>query len=155
MKEIGKKIAALRNELRRLISCRPITFNKVNCLNSSGVYAILENNEIIYIGKTTRYGKKRLREMASDYRSHTLNRKRMIELLNKEYELNLMVLKNDDKDKLINNGTLTRNQFENIQKAVNKTIKDEFHIKFLELGGREMTDLEHFAIGVLSPKYNS
>ncbi len=154
MNEIEKKITTLRDGLRKLLSCKPITFNNVKCLNSSGVYAVLRNNKIIYVGKTTRYGKKRLREMTGDYRSHSLNRKLMTELLNKNYRLDLMRLKNNDKGKLIRSKKLTKKQFESTQKEVNKQIKEEVQIKFIEASGREMTNLEHFAIGVLDPRYN-
>jgi hypothetical protein len=154
MNKIKMQTKRLTKLLKRLLNSESIHFDQVKCLNSSGVYAVLKNKKVIYIGKTTRYGKKRLREMTGDYISHSLNRKLMTELLNKNYKLNLARLRNDDKETLIKEKKLSGAQFEATQKEVNKKIKAEFQIKFIEVSGREMTNLEHFTIGVLSPKYN-
>lgn len=154
MTNINKRIRLLRKQLKSLLNSKSISFENVKNIQSSGVYVVLCNKGLLYVGKTTREGRKRLREMASDFRSHTLNRKLTKELLNREYGLQLKRLRNDDKGALISSKKVTEKQFAKAQKEVNSTIKS-MRIKFIEASERNLTDVEHFAIAVLSPKYNS
>ena len=114
---------------------------------------VYSDDVVVYAGKTTRSGKIRLREMAADYRSHTLNRRLMLAELNNRYGLNRAALENSAKKELIASGVITKEQFKAAQRSVNNTVRGAFRFKFLE-EEKELDSLEHFAIAVLRPLYN-
>lgn len=114
---------------------------------------VYSDNVVVYVGKTMRSGKIRLREMASDYRSHTLNRRLMLAELNTRFKLDRAALENSAKKELIASGVITKEQFKAAQKIVNNTVRGAFRFKFLE-EEKELDSLEHFAIAVLRPLYN-
>jgi len=154
MSEIKPRVTLLTKKLRELLNLESISFNKLTSLKSPGVYVLFDGDTPIYAGKTTRKGKKRLREMAADFRSHTLNRKMLIEQLNAKHDMNISKLSNTrHKEKLISNGKITKEKFQDAQSQVNEEIRKK-KIKFLEADPSEIDSIEHFVIGVLSPRYN-
>jgi hypothetical protein len=72
---IGKRTDLLYSHLLSALQGQDYKFAELNKLATKGLYVIYEAEEVIYIGTTNRTGNVRLREMTSDYRSHTLNRK--------------------------------------------------------------------------------
>jgi hypothetical protein len=154
MTNVEDRIGFLREELHRALAAPIIMFHSVCDINSQGLYLIYQNEKIIYIGKTSRFGKTRLRELASDFRSHTLNKKLLSEHL-RSSGIEIGVMTKESKLQLINDGIVTLDEFKEHQTQVNNKIKSEFKFRFFSVGNeKELTDLEHFAISVFSPRYN-
>ena len=152
--EIDKRIENLKTELTKAISSQLLTFEQTKKISECGIYMIYSNGNLIYIGKTNRNGKIRLRELGADYRSHTLNRKLLRELICETLKTDLPPLRKDSKQKLISNGILSEETFIELQKRVNEKIKNEFLFRFHVTKQEEVIELEHFAIAVCKPKMN-
>ena len=153
---IEEKINKLKGQLKQLLNSDLRTFDNLKTLTSKGVYAIYENKEFfpIYLGKTTRKGKNRIREIAGNYDSHVLNKKLLIKRLNEKYNLNLKRLDLKGKGELIKNEKVSEERFINTQKEINEYVKANLRVKFIELSKEEIIPFEHFAIGVLNPDCN-
>ena len=123
-------------------------------IEKPGLYMVIEGDEVIYIGKTGRTGNIRLTEMATDYRSHTLNRKLLKIHLERALGQSLVAFNKDTKKNMIESNTLQKEQFILGQKAVNQIVTSLLKYKFYEIPLEELTSLEHFAIAILKPKYN-
>lgn len=155
MQAVELEIGRLRADLINVLSSPLLTYDQTKDISTCGVYFIYKGSEIIYVGKTGRTGKVRLRELAVDYRSHTLNKKMLRLLL-------MTVFKTDDypsirknhKKELIDSGKLTEERFVQIQAKVNNMIKGELMFKFHPISSEEVTAFEHFSIAVLNPKMN-
>ena len=153
---IEEKINKLKGQLKQLLNSDLRTFDNLKTLTSKGVYAIYENKEFfpIYLGKTGREGKNRIREIAGNYDSHVLNKKLLIKRLNEKYNLNLKRLDLKGKGELIKNEKVSEERFINTQKEINEYVKANLRVKFIELSKKEIIPFEHFAIGVLNPDCN-
>jgi hypothetical protein len=81
---ISKNIENLTYRLRCILESPTKTFDEINSLNKCGIYLIFDESELLYLGMTKRKGKNRLREMTTDYRSHTFNNKLLAELFRNE-----------------------------------------------------------------------
>jgi len=121
--------------------------------NKPGIYIVYDGKNPIYVGRTSRTGRIRLSEMVSDYRSHTLNRKLMKEKINNDLKLGIKSLKNDTKEELIQQGKISRSDFEAIQRDVNTKIKNMFKFLFIPCEN-ELIRMEHWLIALLNPQYN-
>lgn len=152
--DIKNQTKGLERKLKDVLNSELKGFGEIKDLNKSGVYLIFKGREIIYVGKTKREGKKRLREMGSDFRSHTFNRKLLKEYLNKNYNLNLNSLPNNKKKELSSKKILKEDEFKKAQQEINNYIKKELKFKFIELEDGGLITFEHFAIAVLKPYYN-
>jgi len=137
------KIKKLTDLLDKLLSSEFRNFQKRGKLDFSGVYAIYKGKKIIYIGSSKNI-KKRIQELLADYRSHTLHRKLLCE-------------------KFFGNfGGGTRKRLDKIYKTLPKSKKEyaknffrkRCKFKLLEVKNEKAKYLEHFAIGVLNPRYN-
>ncbi len=149
---IEQRIHWLNNQLDIALNSRLLTFEELMKINEMGIYIVFNADDILYVGKTERAGKIRLRELVSDFRSHTFNKKMLIEHF---YSLgyNIPRLNRNSKTKLIEDLILDVEQFKAAQKAVNAQIK-ELKFKFHETRNVELTNIEHFAISVLKPLFN-
>jgi len=143
----------LLDKLRIVLDSRLLTYSDLRGVTDRGIYLVYGDNIVVYVGKTTRSGRIRLREMASDYRSHTLNRKLMLAELNTRFRLGRTTLKNSAKKELVASGLMTEDQFKSTQRIVNNTVREVFRFKFIG-EEEELDSLEHFAIAVLRPLYN-
>lgn len=152
--EVEKRIEHLKNELTKAISSPLLTFEQTKKILECGIYMIYSNDNVIYIGKTNRNGKTRLRELGADYRSHTLNRKLLRELISETLKTDFPPLRKDTKHKLISGGILSEEQFIGLQKRVNEQVKNEFRFRFYATESDRVIELEHFAISVFNPKMN-
>ena len=124
-------------------------------LKSCGIYIVYnEHEEIIYIGKTGRDGKTRLRELTSDYRSHTFNKKLLREKLIDFLQNTDLRLTNRTKEQLIVEEIISEQNFLTLQKEVNEIIKTQYKFRFYEVKESELTETEHFFIAVVNPKFN-
>lgn len=144
----------LLSKLNDATSSPLLDYGQVKKINICGLYIIYEGDQIIYVGKTDRNGKIRLRELATDYRSHTLNRKLFHLVLNAHLKLELPPLNKESKKQLISNGIISENDFINLQSQINFKIKNHLRFKFYHIEGKDLLRLEHFAIAVLNPKMN-
>ena len=152
--KIEKSIEYLTRELQNALSKEFLNFEQTKQISDFGIYLIFQNEKVIYVGKTNRSGKTRLRELASDYRSHTLNKKILQILLSKVLKVEFPPLKKETKRQLIDDGILSEEQFKNLQSKVNKLIKSDLRFKFYPTKLDEIIQIEHFAIAVLNPKMN-
>ncbi|MBU4501612.1 MAG: hypothetical protein KKA79_03410 [Nanoarchaeota archaeon] len=148
------QIKKLERKLQDVLKSELKDFSEIKGLNKSGLYLIFEGTEIIYVGKTEREGKMRLREMVSDYRSHTFNKKLLKKHLEKKYEFELKSLKKDSKKELISQGILNEDEFKKAQRKINNYIKEKLKFKFIEIEDDDLISIEHFAIAILKPIYN-
>jgi len=151
---INDRIEHLKSELNKAISSELMTYEKTKQITTSGIYLIYNKSEVIYVGKTNRNGKTRLRELASDYRSHTLNRKIFRSLLSTVLKYDFPPLNKETKHRLISGGILSEQAFLKLQAKVNDMIKTELRFRFYSIESDKITELEHFAISVLNPKMN-
>lgn len=151
---INDRIEHLRDELVNALVSKKISYSETLNLHGKGIYVVYENDEIIYVGKTSRTGKVRLRELASDYRSHTLNRKLLAKYIDKKTGLKNSTLNKDSKRRLIDNGILSEEEFVSTQSMVNRLIRSELMFQFHTVDEVDLNSMEHFAIAVLNPRMN-
>lgn len=151
---IPPRIQFLQGQLQLALAQPTMKFDAISTLNAQGLYIIFHGEIIIYIGKTGRNGKIRLREMTSDYRSHTLNRKLLKEHFEKVLGLTLEKFNQKTKENLITEAILNLEQFIEGQRQINNFIRSELGFKFYEFENPELASLEHFAISIFNPKYN-
>ncbi len=144
----------LIKRLNEAISTDYLNYDQVKNLDSCGLYISHQDDQIIYIGKTDRNGKVRLRELASDYRSHTLNRKLLHLLLNTHLQQELPPLNKESKHRLISGGIISETDFITLQAQITYQIKNHLKFQFYHIEGKDLLRLEHFAIAVLNPKMN-
>ncbi len=149
---IEQRIEWLKRELDQAINSTFLNYSDLMTINEMGVYIVMNDDEILYVGKTTRAGKIRLRELAADFRSHTFNKKMLVEHF---YKLgyNIPRLNKTTKNKLIESSIMDLKQFQEAQKNVNANIK-ELKFKFHATRNVELDNIEHFAISVLKPLFN-
>jgi len=130
-----------------------LSYDQICLANTAGLYLIFDESDILYVGKTNRTGKIRIKELTSDFRSHTFNKK-MLSKRFKDLGFVFKVLKNETKQKWINEGLLSDTEFKAHQKEVNQNMAN-FKFKFFqEVDERALICLEHFAIAILNPIYN-
>ena len=134
-----------------------LTYSQMLDNSCNGLYFIFKQSELIYIGKTNREGKKRIRELGSDFRSHTLNRKLLAEELNLLFQSGeqRFVLKNNTKKYLIDSGKLSVEEFSEIQIKVQNVIKQQLRFKFYNFDEINLERMECFLIGFMNPTYNN
>jgi hypothetical protein len=154
MVDIEERISVLTDELRKALNSKIMTFDQTKDAISCGIYLVYLDDKIIYVGKTSRTGKIRLRELASDYRSHTLNRKLLRLFINKELNVNLSPLTNSSKQKMIKDGIVSNKDFLIFQNTVNYFIKNELRFKYWITDPDKVSALEHFAISIFNPEFN-
>lgn len=116
---IQPRIEVLEGHLILALAKPTKKFDEISELKAQGLYIIFHGEIIIYIGKTSRNGKIRLREMTSDYRSHTLNRKLLKEYFENKQGLTLGKFNQKTKEFLIAETILTHEQFLEGQKHIN------------------------------------
>jgi hypothetical protein len=126
-----------------------LTYSQMLDNSCNGLYFIFKQSELIYIGKTNREGKKRIRELGSDFRSHTLNRKLLAE------ELNLLFPSGEPRFVLIDSGKLSVEEFSEIQIKVQNVIKQQLRFKFYNFDEINLERMECFLIGFMNPTYNN
>jgi GIY-YIG catalytic domain len=149
------RIKTLTDNFNEALNSKLLNFEESKELKSCGIYIVYnEEEEIIYIGKTGRDGKTRLRELASDYRSHTFNKKLLKEKLDSFLETNGLRLTNKTKEQLIVGETISRQGFSDLQKEVNEVIKKRYKFRFYEVEASKLTETEHFFIAVVNPRFN-
>jgi len=154
LNHIHTRVHFLVGQLKLALAEPTNKFNEISDLRKQGLYIIYQEESIIYIGKTGRNGKIRLREMTSDYRSHTLNRKLLKEHFEKKHGLTLEKFNQKTKENLITQTILTLEQFKEGQRHINNYIRSELGFKFYEFENPELASLEHFAIAIFNPIYN-
>jgi hypothetical protein len=151
---IQQRIIFLQEHLDTALATATKKFTEISELKKQGLYIIFKGDNIIYIGKTTRNGKTRLREMTSDYRSHTFNRKLLKEHFENKLGQTLSKFNKETKNALVAEAILTLEEFMDGQQSVNNYIRTELGFKFYEFENPELLSLEHFAISIFNPKYN-
>lgn len=151
---IGSGCQELLLKLKHAADSQTLTFDQICKVDKQGLYMIFNKEGMLYIGKTNRTGKVRMRELAADFRSHTFNRKLLAKRF-RDLGIIVEVLKRETKKEMIRNGILTNDDFKSHQAEVNKYIKGSLSFKFFCVEDeRQLIRLEHYAIGVLSPIYN-
>ena len=134
---------------------QPFTnFSALSSQKKPGLYIVNLGSQVIYIGKTTRSGKIRMREMAADFRSHTLNRKLLTSEL-KNVGIELKALNSKSKQSLIELNQLSEYDFKSLQEKVNQKVRSEMSFRFYPVHDQSfLTRLEHYAISILNPSLN-
>lgn len=145
----------LIKDLHNVEDSKTIGYNEAKLMNTQCVYIVKNSvDEIVYVGRTGRTGKLRLREMGTDFRSHTLNRKLLKSKLNSLLENTLDTLQNSTKNELICHNRLTLPEFQEAQQYVNKQIKDTCKFILYQVDQERLNEVEHFFISVFKPRYN-
>ena len=157
----------LNSRLLKLLDSDMIRFgsDELKALRGKiGVYSIWKNAEVIYVGKTIRQDLKiRITEILADFRTHSLNKKLLLEMLLAKYgdklkEKDVELRKRFDTEELkafIAKEIFTEQEFSGLKADLREEIKSKLMIKCLPLEEpQEVTSLEHFAIAILKPKYN-
>ena len=145
-------IRELTKLLEQALKSKPSSFKNMTKFNKSGVYFIYRNNTVLYVGKTNRTGKQRLGELKHHYRSHTFNKKLLLERLNNKYHFNIEYLSDKIVTETINTNKEKKCLFDKERIAVKEYIKNKLKYKFMPTNN--LHALEHFSIGVIGPKYN-
>lgn len=148
-----EKIKLLSERLDKLLRSNSMNFDEIKKIDEKGVYAIYNRKGLIYIGKSKKRGvKNRMSELIGDFRSHTLNRKTLFPLLRSDLRWDVDNMKKKEVYSRID--SMGKEEREKLQIKVNNLIKEGFKIKFIPLQDKEIESFEHFAIGVMSPKFN-
>ncbi|GAA0524763.1 hypothetical protein [Chitinophaga japonensis] len=155
---INERINWLNNHLLQALNSPTLLYNDVLTVKSDGLYIIFKEpdsstREYLYVGQTSRKGKIRMRELASDFRSHTFNKK-LLEQRFREIGMQIGVLSNKVKAEWIKSGIISEEDFRTHQRYVNSLIKTSLKFKFYEYKYTDILSLEHFATAVLHPFYN-
>ncbi len=144
----------LTRQLQQALDSRALTYAEIARRKEQGLYLIAGQKSIIYVGKTTRSGQLRMRELAADFRSHTLNRKLLSEHL-RTVGLEVTGLTTGIKQQWIAAAVLTEEEFREHQATINTLIRTQLSFRFLPVtDSAALGRLEHFAIAVLDPFYN-
>ncbi len=151
---LDERLRKLSEELSAMLGSELLTYEQTKQLTSSGIYLVYRGDEVIYVGKTTRNGKTRLREMAADYRSHTLNRKLLRRMLNEKLKVNIPPMRKTTKKKLVEDGIISEEQFRLMQGKVNGFVKEVLKFRYYAISEDRLPELEHFAIALLNPEMN-
>ncbi len=150
-----KELETLKSDLQKVSNLNSINFGEAKMNEKPCIYIVIdEQDTVIYIGKTSRTGKLRLREMGADFRSHTLNRKLLKIKINKKIKPELKSLTNYSKKQLIESGIVKESKFKESQREVNERIKQKFMFKILPIRKERLTQVEHFLIAIYNPKFN-
>jgi hypothetical protein len=128
--------------LDELLRVKPLPFDEIKNDNQQGIYVIYDRDVPIYVGMTNRTGKIRLRELTSDYRSHTFNAKQMRRFIRESTGEPVPNLGKKTLDKL----RIGQNDLANIQQQVNQYIRKTLRIAFLPVPAEHLKGREHFAI---------
>lgn len=145
----------LVEDLEKVLDSKAINYEEAKKVNAQCIYIVRNSEEeIVYVGKTGRTGKLRLREMSSDFRSHTLNRKLLKLKLEGILEEELKSLQNRTKNDLIISNRMTLDEFKNAQQDINIEIKNSYSFILYEVEQKRLNEVEHFLISVFKPKYN-
>jgi hypothetical protein len=149
-----RSILELSSWLRtQVYSVGAVEYDRLNDLSGPGIYVVYDKQTPVYVGKTTRTGKTRLRELVSDWRSHTFNNKLMKEYLSKYLHHKVTTLGPKMEDQLVRKGDITREKIVEIQDQVNKFIRRHYRFAFFHLN-EDLSRYEHFVIAVLAPDHN-
>jgi hypothetical protein len=76
---LSATIKTLTRLLKQVLATSMPTYSEICRTHQQGLYLIFEKGVVLYVGKTSRSGKVRIRELASDFRSHTFNKKMLSE----------------------------------------------------------------------------
>ncbi|KAF2327391.1 GIY-YIG nuclease family protein [Flavobacterium daemonense] len=144
----------LIEEFEKALASELLTYEQIKSITTCGIYVIYENEKVIYVGKTDRTGKVRLRELASDYRSHTLNRKLLRKLISEFLKIDFPPMNKETKSRLIAGKIMSEDNFTKLQKQVNDFIKSDLKFKFYSTEPEKIARLEHFTIAILNPEMN-
>lgn len=151
---IDKQYLFLKEILTNSLAKPTLTFKEITKIDIQGIYIIYEAERILYVGKTTRSGKVRMRELAADFRSHTFNRKLLSERL-KDLGFVFETLKNELKKEWIQNEKITLEEFVKHQRAINEHIRLNLKFRFCPIEDeRTLGLLEHFSISMFNPPFN-
>jgi hypothetical protein len=149
-----KRESWLRNQIQQALNQPFLTFSELSTIQDMGLYFIYDDQELLYIGMTTRNGTYRLKEMTNGFRSHTFNRKLVAEHM-RGLGHNMHVLNSKKLHaEWIETGLITKEDFKGVQKQVNDKIRLQFRFKFYQTRYINLQFIEHFAIAVLQPLYN-
>lgn len=144
----------LSDTLEQAISSPLLTYSQICEIDHQGLYIIFDDTDILYIGKTSRTGKVRMRELASDFRSHTFNKKLLSKRF-RDFGFVFKVLEKETKKEWINDGKITDEDFKGHQKEINQHIRQKLKFRFhKEQDERILSCLEYFAIAIFDPIYN-
>lgn len=133
---------------------RPEEYDQLAELSAAGIYIVYLSGAPVYVGKTSRSGKIRLRELVTDRRSHTFNNKLVREELSKKLNVVLKTLGPKKEAELITNGRISKNELAALQDKINSRIRQYYRFKFLPAPPDKLSQYEHFAIAVLNPAAN-
>lgn len=154
--KISQGIKQFKAYLLKIINCPILTYDElINTTgNLRGIYLIFDGNELIYIGMTANIIT-RLKDM-TDYNRHSINKiylsSELSQLIFKATNF-VQPISSKVKNKLLDEKVLTKKEFNENRKIVNRKIK-KLKFKFYETIYSELADLEHFAIAILAPIYN-
>ena len=151
---IADEIRYMEDELTAALNSQRRTYKQARNIIVPGVYFVYRDDQVIYVGKTSREGKTRFQEMAADYRSPTLNRKLLLPILNEHLNTNYKRLTKDIKPQLIAGGIISQEEFQRLQREVNRIVKTELRFQFHSTKPEDLTRFEHFAISILNPPLN-
>ena len=155
--DLNKRFEYFKIHLENIEQLPFLTYSQMLENKHFGLYLVYRQSTLMYVGKTNREVNKRIREMGGDHRSHTLNRKILQEEINLFLNNNelMLIVNNSSKKNLIDTEKLTENQFAEIQNKVKNIIKQQFHFKFYPCDESNLSRMECFLIGFLSPHYNN
>jgi hypothetical protein len=144
----------LSQTLAEVVGSPTLKYSQICEADYQGLYIIFDEDQVLYIGKTDRTGKVRMRELAADFRSHTFNKKLLTKKL-KDLGFVFETLRKETKKDWIDQGILTKEQFVSHQREVNQYVRSGLKFKFFnQPDERLLTRLEHFAIAIFDPVYN-
>lgn len=144
----------LSQVLLKAVNSPSLTYPEICKVDHQGLYIIFDDKEILYVGKTNRTGRVRMREVGSDFRSHTFNKK-LLAIRFRDLGFVFEVLKKETKKQWIKEGIISIEDFKAHQKEVNLHIKRSLKFKFHEeQDEQKLICLEHFSIAIFNPVHN-
>ena len=154
---ISKRSGWLEKHLKQALKGSVLSYDDIRKIDSVGLYFIFTEDSagipgFQYIGQTTRSAK-RMRELASGYRSHTFNRKLLAQRF-RENDIVVDVLSNNIKKRWAESKIMSVEDFQRHQQGVNELVKIKFKYRFYEYRYTDILAFEHYAIAILGPLYN-
>jgi hypothetical protein len=152
--KLNLRFEYLKSALSTALLSPKLSFDEIIHIEKPGIYIISNRaGEFLYVGKTARAGKIRMKELAAHFLSHSFNNKLMLEeLLNMNYVVNRLTRK--WRIELIETNKIPLDIFASVRKVIRNKVRTEFQFQFYEKESFTLGLYEHFFISVLAPHYN-
>jgi hypothetical protein len=149
-----KRTEWLKNQVEKMVSQPFMTFDEITDVKDMGIYLIYDDQELLYVGMTTRKGSLRLSEIAKGFRSHTFNRKLLAQHFRGLGHVIHVINPKTFRKLWIETQIIPEEEFKAANREINKFIKTNLRFRFYESRFNNLEFMEHFAIATLQPLYN-